>query len=88
MNGRVTPMPTLEDIDRVLLAEHAGAADPARLAALYRKAGVMREADGAIDAACFLYTHGFVYALEAGIPEQINKLRCALVRHGREEPEG
>ena len=81
-------MPTLEDLDRVLLCEHANGADPGRLAALYREAGILREADGAIDAACFLYTHAFVYALEAGNAALINSVRSALVRHGREEPEG
>lgn len=81
-------MTTLEELDRILLKEHADGADPGRLSALYREAGMLREADGAIDAACFLYTHAFVYALEAGNAALIDSLRSALVRHGREEPEG
>ncbi len=74
-------------LSKALLDEHAGDGDPARLAALYGEAADLREAAGDVEAACFFFTHAFVFALEAGDEVQVSRFRDALIRHGREEPE-
>ncbi len=74
-------------LDEALLDEHAGDADPARLAELYGEAAAGHKAAGDIEAACFFFTHAFVFALEAGDEELVSRYRASLIRHGREEPE-
>lgn len=58
--------------------------DLAELAALYQHAGTQREAAGKIDAACFFYTHAYVYALDAGEQAIAANARKQLKLHGRE----
>jgi len=69
-------------LDARLLAAHA-AGDGDALVALYGAAGEREEAGGALDAACFYYTHAYVYALEAGHAAAA-ALHARLVAHGRE----
>lgn len=70
-------------LDARLLAAHAAGDRPA-LAALYREAGEMSERQGKIDAACFFFTHAYVFALELGLDEA-EDLHRRLLAHGREE---
>ena len=69
-------------LDAALLAAHE-AGDHAGLVRLYRQAGEEREAAGDIDAACFYYTHAYVFALESG-DEAAGGLLDRLVKHGRD----
>ncbi|WP_075997111.1 hypothetical protein [Salaquimonas pukyongi] len=69
-------------LDAALIAAHE-AGDRAALVRLYRQAGEEREQAGDIDAACFYYTHAYVFALESGHGEAAILLE-RLVRHGRE----
>ena len=57
------------------------------LTIVYLRAAAEKEAQGHIDAACFLLTHAFVHALESGsdLSQTINQ---RLVGHGREVPLG
>jgi hypothetical protein len=66
-----------------LLQAHEGE-DPGLLVGLYRQAGEVKERGGEIDAACFYYTHAYVYALETGHPDCL-WLNAKLVRYGRDE---
>ena len=70
-------------LQRDLLAAHA-ARDTARLPALYNQAGLLREAAGDIDAACFFFTLAYVYGLDAGDDETAASAHARLVAHGRE----
>ncbi len=54
--------------------------DGAAVARLYGAAG---DASSDIDEACFLWTHAFVFALEAGLAEA-EIYRAKLVAEGRE----
>lgn len=74
-------MPPGDDAD--LLAAHASR-DASALVRLYRDAGDAAEAAGDIDRACFLLTHAYVWALEAGHPETA-LLHARLKARGREE---
>ncbi|MEM6622949.1 MAG: hypothetical protein AAF674_12020 [Pseudomonadota bacterium] len=67
-------------LDKALLAAHA-ADDRAALVRLYAEAG-----DGAndVDAACFYWTHAYVFALQSGDP-MAEALHAKLKAHGREE---
>ena len=73
-------------LDASLLAAHE-AGDHAALVRLYRQAGEEREEAGDIDAACFYYTHAYVFALESG-HEAASELLGRLVRHGRDAKPG
>ncbi len=55
------------------------------LAALYLKAAQLRESQDAIDAACFFYTHAYVYALDAGDQVVAEAARRRLKSHGRDK---
>lgn len=72
-----------ETLDELLLKAHEDE-DVGALVRLYRMAGEMCEETGDIDAACFYYTHAYVFALEAGHSEVI-PLNQRLVSHGRAE---
>lgn len=72
-------------LDGALIAAHERG-DGSALAALYREAGEAALAAGNADAACFYFTHAYVFALETGDPSA-QSLRAILVSHGREEPE-
>ena len=70
-------------LQQAMLEAH-NANDVAELAALYQRAGVQREAAGDIDAACFFYTHAYVYALDSGEDGIAAEARGQLKLHGRE----
>jgi len=70
-------------LQRALLAAYA-ARDIARLPGLYNEAGLLREAAGDIDAACFFFTLAYVYGLDAGDEETASAAHARLVAHGRE----
>ncbi|MEM7742590.1 MAG: hypothetical protein AAF409_02670 [Pseudomonadota bacterium] len=70
-------------LDRALLEAHA-AGDRSALVRLYAEAGDGAEADGDLDAACFFWTHAYVFALQAGDPAAA-RLHARLKAHGREE---
>lgn len=53
------------------------------LSDLYALAAEKHEAAGDIDAACFLLTHAYVYALDVGAASET--IRQKLVCYGREE---
>ena len=72
----------LEVLEEALLAAHSVHDHPG-LVLLYRQAGEIREAEGDIDAACFYYTHAYVFALETG-DKAAKQLLDILVSHGRE----
>jgi len=74
-------MPDLAD----RLAAAHDLADPAVLSGLYAEAA---DACSNEDETCFLLTHAYVYALQAGLAEA-STLQLRLWQHGREEkPEG
>jgi len=75
---------SLEMLEAALLAAH-DKSDLQALVVLYRQAGEAKEQDGDLDAACFYYTHAFVFALETGHPDR-HLLNSKLVGFGREEP--
>lgn len=75
-----------QSLDRDLLVAHA-AHDTDSLVRLYRQAGEGREQAGDIDAACFFYTHAYVFALESG-HAAAGELLDMLVRHGRDATPG
>lgn len=59
--------------------------DLAALPALYLAAAQLRESQGDIDAACFFYTHAYVYALDCGDREIADEARSRLKGHGRDK---
>lgn len=71
------------ELNAALLTAH-DRGDRLALVRLYHQAGTQNEAAGDIDAACFYYTHAYVFALEAGLPIAID-IKKTLVRFGREE---
>ena len=72
------------DLEARLAAAHV-TGDPALLSGLYAEAA---EACGGVDEACFLLTHSYVFALQAGLPVA-RDLQFRLWQLGREEkPEG
>lgn len=52
---------------------------------LYLAAAQLRESQGDIDAACFFYTHAYVYALDCGDREVADEARSSLKTHGRDK---
>ena len=72
----------LEALEAALLDAH-GHGDHGALVVLYGEAGALKEQAGDIDAACFYYTHAYVYALETGDVASQNLLG-KLVSHGRD----
>lgn len=72
----------LAALESALLAAHARD-DHDGLVALYQRAGEVKQGVGDIDAACFYFTHAYVYALETGNPAA-NLLRSLLAGYGRE----
>lgn len=68
-------------LDADLIAAH-GAGDPVRLARLYRKAADALDRHGEDEAACFFFTHAYVFALEAGL-DDADRLRTILQARGR-----
>jgi hypothetical protein len=59
--------------------------DLTALPPLYLAAAELRENQGDIDAACFFYTHAYVYALDCGDREIADKARDRLRSHGRDK---
>lgn len=59
--------------------------DLGALPPLYLAAARLRESQGDIDAACFFYTHAYVYALDCGDREIADTARNRLRSHGRDE---
>ncbi len=75
----------LAALESALLAAHA-CKDHDVLVALYQRAGQLKEMVGDIDAACFYFTHAYVYALETG--NQAARQLCSLLAgYGREAEE-
>lgn len=56
------------------------------VARLYADVAGMIEGEGDLDRACFFYTQGWVFALEAG-DRLADELRARLIAHGRETAE-
>ncbi len=54
------------------------------LPALYLEAAHLRESQGELDAACFFYTHAYVYALDCGDSKTADKAREKLRAFGRD----
>lgn len=54
------------------------------LPGLYLQAAQLRESQNDIDAACFFYTHAYVYALDCGDGPSAEKARDRLRSYGRE----
>ncbi|PWE33083.1 hypothetical protein DDZ14_06600 [Maritimibacter sp. 55A14] len=70
-------------LDHALLDAHSRG-DQAALVRLYAEAGGKSDEMGDIDAACFYWTHAYIFALEDGDP-QAGDLHARLKAHGREE---
>ena len=70
-------------LQRDMLQAHAQN-DLAALPPLYLAAARWRDSQGDIDAACFFYTHAYVYALDCGDREIADKARNRLQSHGRD----
>jgi len=79
---KLNGLQSMEALDAALLEAHA-CEDHAMLVSLYRSAGDIREQQGDVDAACFYYTHAYVFALETGDPAA-KPLLDRLVAHGRD----
>lgn len=73
---------TIESLDQALLDAHARS-DFEQLIVLYTRVGEEQLSQNDIDAACFYFTHAYVFALEAGA-EEANDLNKRLVEFGRE----
>jgi len=73
---------TRDQLDRALIAAHK-AGDGARMSRLYGAAGDTADTAGRVDEACFFWTHAYIFALEAGLPEA-ETYRTSLKRYGRE----
>lgn len=67
---------------RMLCAHQTG--DAASLPMLYLEAARLREAQGEVDAACFFFTHAYVYALDAGDDATAQQAHSQLKAHGRD----
>ena len=65
------------------LADAHASGDLDALVRLYTAAADREEAEGRIDRACFLLTHAWIFALEAG-DDRAEGLKARLVAHGRE----
>ena len=78
--GRVAE--TAKALERAILAAHASG-DGARLAALYRQAGLGFLEAGETDAGAFYLTNAYIFALEVGDP-LAEDLHARLVALGRE----
>lgn len=76
-------MNTEADLQQRMLCAHR-AGDAASLPALYLEAARLREAQGKVDAACFFFTHAYVYALDAGDDETAQQAHNSLKAHGRD----
>jgi len=55
------------------------------LPGLYLQAAQLRESQRDIDAACFFYTHAYVYALDCGDREIAGEARSRLKGYGRDK---
>lgn len=75
------PAPDRAALDAAIIAAHQGN-DPDRLASLYEQAALALDDKGDEDAACFFYTHAYVFALEAGLAD-VDHLRAVLKKRGR-----
>ncbi|MEO0619775.1 MAG: hypothetical protein AAFZ01_10925 [Pseudomonadota bacterium] len=87
MNSCPTFTPLTPDdrtaLEHHILEAHSGPDLPG-LARGYRRGGDDAFARGEIDAACFLFTQAYVFALKAGLLEFAEELRAVLMHHGRE----
>ena len=75
----------IEKLNAKLLVAH-DKGDVSELIKLYRAAGELREGEGDINAACFYYTHAYVFALEHG-DLAASALKQKLADYGREKPD-
>lgn len=73
-----------ERLQRDMLRAHEHD-DVAALPPLYLAAARLRESQGDIDAACFFYTHAYVYALDCGDRKIADEARSRLKCHGRDK---
>ena len=55
---------------------------------LYLEAAQLRESQGYIDAACFFYTHAYVYALDCGDRHSAHQALAKLKSYGRDHERG
>ena len=69
-------------LDGALLDAHSRD-DCEALISLYEQAGMAHEQIGDESAACFYFTHAYVFALEQGAP-QADHLKARLVEYGRD----
>lgn len=74
---------TRDELDRALIKAHRDGNGP-QISRLYGTAGNAAGADGRVDEACFFWTHAYVFALEAGLPDA-EIYRACLQRYGREQ---
>ncbi len=72
-----------EALQRDMLMAHE-ADDKSSLPVLYLEAAQMRAGQGDVDAACFFYTHAYVYALDCGDNEIAALAQARLRDHGRD----
>ncbi len=73
---------TRDELDKCILDAHSKA-DSYQLAQLYRRASALEEHQGNLNAAGFLLTHAYVFALESGHPDA-EDMKDKLARDGRE----
>lgn len=71
-----------DDLDDALIKAHQED-DFITLIRLYKHAAEAQEALGDIDAACFYYTHAYVFALQEGAAEAMS-LSAKLAEYGRD----
>lgn len=69
-------------LDAALLEAH-GRDDLSALVDLYEQAGLAEQERGDVDAACFYFTHAYVFALEVGLPEAAS-IKSRLVAYRRD----
>ncbi len=70
-------------LQRDMLAAH-DCADMTALPPLYLEAAELREQQGDVDAACFFYTHAYVYALDCGDRKIAAQAQAKLKAYGRD----
>lgn len=79
-------MSTLAALDRAIMEAH-DRGDGKALAGLYEQAGHLKETADDQDAAAFLFTQAYIFALEAGLPDA-DRLKDILLSRGRELDDG
>ncbi|MGB7205009.1 MAG: hypothetical protein WBD37_06020 [Anderseniella sp.] len=72
-----------KDLQAAMLAAHE-AENLLQLPPLYLEAAILRESQGDVDAACFFFTHAYVYALDCGDQHIASQAQEKLKSYGRD----